>query len=113
MVVENGRALLIGTLRQEYVTEAAVDAGPVRGVTGAAGEPRRTMPTRAALCAAGREDLLRALRCAGGTLAVAQRLGLWCARRPVGFWDSTDNLDEVPRAALMSLYGLSQTCAPF
>ncbi|CAL8466434.1 g5970 [Coccomyxa elongata] len=55
-------------------------------------QPR--MPTRAALRAAGRADILRALRAAGGSLAVAQRLGLRCRRRPTGFWDSTDNLDE-------------------
>lgn len=56
-------------------------------------QPR--MPTRAALRAAGRVDILRALRAAGGSLAVAQRLGLRCRRRPTGFWDSTDNLEEV------------------
>lgn len=55
----------------------------------------RTMPTRAALQAAGRADIVRAVRAAGGSLAVAQRLGLRSRRRPVGFWDSTDNLDEV------------------
>ena len=56
-------------------------------------QPR--MPTLAALRAAGRDDIVRALRAAGGSLAVAQRLGLRCRRRPTGFWDSTDNLDEV------------------
>lgn len=53
------------------------------------------MPTRAVLQAAGRADIVRAIRAAGGSLAVAQRLGLRSRRRPVGFWDSTDNLDEV------------------
>ncbi|BDA51189.1 hypothetical protein COCOBI_18-0650 [Coccomyxa sp. Obi] len=57
-----------------------------------ASQPR--MPTRAALRAAGRDDIVRALRAAGGSLAVAQRLGLRCRRRPTGFWESTDNLDE-------------------
>lgn len=55
------------------------------------------MPTRRALAAAGRGDLVRAVLAAGGFLAVAQQLGLRARRRPTGYWDSLESLEQAPR----------------
>lgn len=77
-------------LQQEYTS----DPVPRKGGT-AAVLTRRTMPARAALLAAGRRDLVRAINAAGGFLAVAQTLGLRSKRRPIGYWENLDNLDEV------------------
>ena len=58
------------------------------------------MPTRPQLQAAGEEQLIRGIADAGGFLAVAQRLGLRTPRKPNGFWDNIENLDEVSLAML-------------
>lgn len=54
----------------------------------------RTMPTSAQLEAAGRRDLVAAVRAAGGFLEVAQALGLRSQRKPAGYWEDEMNLDE-------------------
>ena len=56
------------------------------------------MPTRPQLQALGEEQLIRGITDAGGFLAVAQRLGLRTPRKPNGFWDNIENLDEVSLA---------------
>jgi hypothetical protein len=55
----------------------------------------RMMPTRMDLAEAGHADLIRVVMQAGGFLNVADRLGLRTKRRPVGFWDNIDTLDQV------------------
>jgi len=52
------------------------------------------MPTGRALAAAGRADLVREVQAAGGFLEVAQQLGLRARRRPKGFWDSQESLEQ-------------------
>ncbi|KAK9813221.1 hypothetical protein WJX72_010952 [[Myrmecia] bisecta] len=52
------------------------------------------MPTRRQLEAAGRADLVRDIQQAGGFLEVATLLGLRSRRRPIGYWDNADNLDQ-------------------
>lgn len=54
----------------------------------------RIMPTSAQLAAAGRRDLVAAVKRAGGFLEVAQALGLRSQRKPAGYWDDESNLDE-------------------
>ncbi|KAL4458291.1 hypothetical protein ABPG75_013156 [Micractinium tetrahymenae] len=54
----------------------------------------RTMPTSAQLAAAGRRDLIAAVKRAGGFLEVAQALGLRSQRKPAGYWEDESNLDE-------------------
>ena len=53
------------------------------------------MPSRKALEAGGRGDLVRGVLAAGGFLAVAQELGLRARRKPQGYWDSSENLEQV------------------
>lgn len=52
------------------------------------------MPTRAQLQAVGRFDLARRIQATGGFLFVAQCLGLKSTRRPNGFWDDLEKLDN-------------------
>jgi hypothetical protein len=74
---------------QDYITHAEPKKGTAAEVAG------KVMPTRKELREAGRGDLVRAVEAAGGFLAVAQMLGLRSRRRPVGYWENLDNLDEV------------------
>ena len=60
----------------------------------AEGRPRY-MPTRKALEAGGRGDLVRGVLAAGGFLAVAHQLGLRARRKPQGYWDAPENLEQV------------------
>ncbi len=53
------------------------------------------MPNRQTLEQMGESRLLRGILNAGGFLHVAQQLGLRVSRRPKGYWDSIENLDEV------------------
>eukprot|EP00884_Botryococcus_braunii_P016015 jgi/Botrbrau1/3097/Bobra.0070s0082.2 len=52
------------------------------------------MPTRRDLEEAGRPDLVAMVVRAGGFPAVANTLGLRSRRRPVGYWENLDNLDQ-------------------
>ena len=52
----------------------------------------RLMPTAAQLEAAGRRDLVAAIKQAGGFLEVAQACGLRSQRKPAGFWEDEANL---------------------
>lgn len=56
-------------------------------------QPR--MPTKRALLAAGKHDLIRAVERDGGFLEVSQLVGLPARRRPIGYWDNLDMLDQV------------------
>lgn len=53
------------------------------------------MPSRQSLEQAGESRLIRGILSAGGFLHVAQQLGLRVGRRPKGYWDNIENLDEV------------------
>ena len=53
------------------------------------------MPTRRTLEQMGEDRLIRGILNAGGFLHVAQQLGLRAGRRPRGYWDNIENLDEV------------------
>lgn len=53
------------------------------------------MPTRADLEKLGESGLVQAICSAGGFLVVAQKLGLRTQRKPSGFWEDINNLDEV------------------
>ena len=53
------------------------------------------MPTRQALLSAGRKDLVSAIETDGGFLEVSQLLDLPSRRRPNGFWDNLEALDQV------------------
>ena len=53
------------------------------------------MPNRQTLEQMGESRLLRGILNAGGFLHVAQQLGLRVSRRPKGYWDNIENLDEV------------------
>ncbi|CAK0783921.1 hypothetical protein CVIRNUC_007121 [Coccomyxa viridis] len=72
--------LLRAFMQQQQTPEGAAHGAP--------------MPTRSELLAAGQQHLVRAIQHAGGFLTVAQLLGLRCKRRPPGYWDSPDVLDE-------------------
>lgn len=52
----------------------------------------RTMPSARQLLAAGRRDLVAAIKGAGGFLEAAQALGLRSQRKPAGYWDDEMNL---------------------
>ena len=56
-------------------------------------QPR--MPTKQALLAAGKHDLIRAVEHDGGFLEVSQLVGLPARRRPIGYWDNLDMLNQV------------------
>ena len=53
------------------------------------------MPSRQTLEQMGEHRLVRGILSAGGFLYVAQQLGLRVSRRPNGYWDNIENLDEV------------------
>ena len=55
----------------------------------------RKMPTKADLERLGESALVQAIMSAGGFLVVAQKLGLRTQRKPSGFWEDINNLDEV------------------
>lgn len=52
------------------------------------------MPTAAQLRAAGRTDLVALVTAAGGFSEVSANLGLRAWRKPSGFWDSLEALDN-------------------
>ena len=54
-----------------------------------------SMPSRRSLEQMGETRLVRGILNAGGFLQVAQQLGLRVGRRPKGYWDNIENLDEV------------------
>lgn len=65
----------------------------------------RIMPTSAQLAAAGRRDLVAAVKQAGGFLEVAQALGLRSQRKPAGYWDDESNLGgRLPCPALLACF---------
>ena len=113
------RRLLIGYLGPRLRAAAATAAAAAESEAGAGdgGDGRRTrrqggsgrgtshqapssassgllMPTRAQLEAAGEGDLARDVADAGGFASVALAVGLRARRRPVGYWDNPDNLDD-------------------
>lgn len=53
------------------------------------------MPSREKLQQMGQEKLIRGIQNAGGFMFVAQQLGLRTLRKPNGYWDNIENLDEV------------------
>lgn len=52
------------------------------------------MPSICSLVASGHNDLVPLIKAAGGFFQVAQSLGLRARRKPPGFWDNEDSLDE-------------------
>lgn len=54
-----------------------------------------SMPSRKTLEQMGEHRLVRGIINAGGFLFVAQQLGLRTSRKPNGYWDNLENLDEV------------------
>eukprot|EP00898_Chlorokybus_atmophyticus_P002967 jgi/Chlat1/3671/Chrsp24S03843 len=57
-------------------------------------QPTIRMPTQRELITADRSDLVSAIKAAGGFTSVAQALGFRGPRRPRGYWDDLENLDE-------------------
>ncbi|KAK9828088.1 hypothetical protein WJX81_002392 [Elliptochloris bilobata] len=74
----------------ERLRPQLLEIGPAGSAPGAP----QYMPSRKALEQAGRADLVRGVMAAGGFLAVAQELGLRARRRPQGYWDSLENLEQ-------------------
>eukprot|EP00899_Mesostigma_viride_P025286 jgi/Mesvir1/5942/Mv00706-RA.2 len=52
------------------------------------------MPTEAELQAAGKYELVKMIKFAGGFSSVAQTLGLRWKRRPAGYWDDLENVER-------------------
>ena len=69
------------------------------------------MPTKQGLSAAGRQDLVRAVERDGGFLEVSQLLGLTARRRPNGYWDNLEALDQVSAYLQHNIPGLPQPSA--